>query len=52
MVSAGTACTKMACTDMTLGMVEANPATSCNDVYMCNPLSGGNVCDYWIREKD
>ena len=52
MVSAGTACTEMACTDMTLGMVEANPATSCNDIYKCNPLSRGNVGDYWIRGKD
>ena len=52
MVSATTACTEMACMDMTLGMVEANPATSCNDIYRCNPLSRGNVGDYWIRGKD
>ena len=52
MVSARIACTEMACTDMTLGMVEANPATSCNDIYKCNPLSRGNVGDYWIRGKD
>ena len=52
MVSATTVCTEMACTDMTLGMVEANPATSCNDIYKCNPLSRGNVGDYWIRGKD
>ena len=45
-------CTEVACTDMTLGIVEANPATSCNEIYKCNPLSRGNIGDYWIRDND
>jgi len=44
--------TGMACTDLTLGIVEANPATSCNEIYKCNPVSRGNVGDYWIRGND
>ena len=29
--------TGMACTDLTLGIVQTNPATSCNEIYKCNP---------------
>ena len=45
-------CTETACTDMTLGMVETNPATSCNAIYKCNPLSRGKIGDYWISGND
>ena len=41
--------TGMACTDMTLGIVQANPATSCNEIYKCNPISRGTIGEYWIR---
>ena len=42
----------MACTDLALGMIEANPATSCNEIYKCNPLTRGTVSEYWIKGKN
>ena len=43
--------TGMACTDMILGIVQANPATSCNEIYKCNPISRGTIGEYWIRDN-
>ena len=31
--------TGMACTDITLGIVDSNPAKSCDDIFKCNPIS-------------
>ena len=42
----------MACTDMALGMIEANPATSCNEIHKCNPLTRGTISEYWIKGKN
>ena len=42
----------MTCTDMALGIVEVNPATSCNEIYKCNPISRGTIGEYWIRGND
>ena len=41
--------TGMACTDLTLGILQTNPATSCNEIYKCNPISRGTVGQNWIR---
>ena len=42
----------MACTDMALGMIQAKPATSCNEIYKCNPLTRGTISEYWIKGKN
>ena len=41
----------LAIEDKTIGMSEANPASSCNEIYQCNPTSRGTVGQYWIRSK-
>ena len=39
--------------DKTLGLSEANPASSCNEIYLCNPTSRGTIGQYWlITDKD
>ena len=38
--------------DKTLGMREANPASSCNEVYQYNPSSRGTIGQYWIKTKE
>jgi len=35
--------------DKTLGMSEANPASSCNEIYKHNSTSRGTVGQYWIK---
>ena len=35
--------------DKTLGMSEANPASSCNEIYQRNPTSRGTIGQYWIK---
>ena len=35
--------------DITLGMSEANPASSCNEIYQSNPTSRGTIAQYWIK---
>ena len=35
--------------DKTLGMSEANPASSCNEIYQSNPTSRGTIGQYWIK---
>ena len=34
--------------DKTLGMSEANPASSCDKIYHSNPSSRGTIAQYWI----
>ena len=43
---------RMACTDMALGMIKADPATSCNEIYKFNPLTRKTISEYWIKGKD
>ena len=38
--------------DKTLGMSEANPASSCNEIYQYNPTSRGTVDQYWIKTNE
>ena len=38
--------------DKTLGMSEANPASSCNEIYQRNPRSRGTVDQYWIKTNE
>ena len=38
--------------DKTLGMNEANPASSCNEIYQLNPTSRGTVGQYWIKTNE
>ena len=38
--------------DKTLGMSEANPASSCNQVYQHNPTSRGTIGQYWIKTNE
>ena len=38
--------------DKTLGMSEANPASSCNEIYQYNPTSRGIVDQYWIKTNE
>ena len=38
--------------DKTLGLSEANPASSCNEIYQCNPTSRGTVGQYWIKTDE
>ena len=38
--------------DKTLGMSEANPASSCNEIYQCNPTSRGTIGHYWIKTDE
>ena len=35
--------------DKTLGMSEANPASSCNEIYQRNPTCRGTTGQYWIK---
>jgi len=37
---------------MILGMSEANPASSCNEIYQCNPTSRGSAGQYWIKNDE
>ena len=41
--------TGLAHDDATLGMVRANPGSSCKEIYQLNPFSRGNNGKYWIR---
>ena len=38
--------------DNTLGMSEANPASSCNEIYQRNPTSRGTIGHYWIKTDE
>ena len=38
--------------DKTLGMSEANPASSCNEIYQWNPTSRGGIGQYWIKTSE
>ena len=38
--------------DKTLGMSEANPASSCNQIYQHNPTSRGTIGQYWIKTTE
>ena len=38
--------------DKTLGISEANPASSCNEIYQHNPISRGTVGRYWIKTNE
>ena len=38
--------------DKTLGMSEANPSSSCNEIYQRNPTSRGTVDQYWIKTNE
>ena len=38
--------------DKTLGMSEANPASSCNQIYQHNPTSRGTIDQYWIKTNE
>jgi len=38
--------------DKTLGLSEANPASSCNEIYHHNPTSRGSVGQYWIKTDE
>ena len=38
--------------DKTLGMSEANPASSCNEIYQHNPTSRGTINHYWIKTNE
>ena len=38
--------------DKTLGMSEANPASSCNEIYQHNPISRGTIGRYWIKTNE
>ena len=38
--------------DKTLGMSEANPASSCIEIYQRNPTSRGSISQYWIKTSD
>ena len=38
--------------DKTLGVSEANPASSCNEIYQRNPISRGSIGQYWIKTSE
>ena len=38
--------------DVTVGISEANPASSCNEIYHRNPTSRGSVGQYWIKTDE
>ena len=38
--------------DKTIGMSEANPASSCNEIYQRNPTSRGTTDQYWIKTNE
>ena len=38
--------------DKTLGTSEANPASSCNEIYQHNPTSRGTIDQYWIKTDE
>ena len=38
--------------DKTLGLSEANPASSCNEIYQRNPTSRGTIGQYWIKTNE
>ena len=42
----------LATEDYTLGMSEANPASSCNEIYQRNPTSRGTIGHYWIMTDE
>jgi len=42
-------CGALAHEDKTLGVIETNPASSCNEIYQSNPTSRGTVGQYWIK---
>ena len=42
----------LAIEDKTLGMSEANPASSCNQIYQHNPTSRGTINQYWIKTDE
>ena len=42
----------LASEDKTLGMSEANPASSCNEIYQRNPTSRGTIGHYWIKTDE
>ena len=42
----------LASEDKTLGMSEANPASSCNEIYQRNPTSRGTIGQYWIKTNE
>ena len=44
--------TALACEDYTLGTSEANPASSCNEIYQRNPTSRGTIGHYWIMTDE
>ena len=38
--------------DKMLGLSEANPASSCNEIYQRNPTSRGIVDQYWVKTNE
>ena len=38
--------------DKTLGLSEANPASSCDEIYQSNPTSRGTIGQYWIKTNE
>ena len=44
--------TALANDDKTLGMSQANSATSCQEIYQHNPTSRGSVGQYWIKTSE
>ena len=38
--------------DKTLGIIEAYPASSCNEIYQHNPISRGTIGCYWIKTNE
>ena len=38
--------------DKTLGMYQANPASSCNEIYQNNPISKGTTDQFWIKTTE
>ena len=38
--------------DHSLGLIAANPASSCNQIYQRNPTSRGTVGHYWIKTNE
>jgi len=38
--------------DITLGNSEANPASSCNEIYQHNPTTRGTIDQYWIKTDE
>ena len=38
--------------DVTLGIDQLNPGSSCNDIYQRNPFSRGRTGNYWIATNE